>query len=165
SPVIRFTGTKEFNQASPGVRQVLMQEWIDTELHPLVKRFNPELRHALGMDFARTGDLSVLAPVEVAANLHERVPFLVELKNVPYKQQEQVLFAICDALPRCSGIVIDSRGNGSYIGESAEDRYGAMVLKLMPTEGWYRDNMPGYKAAFEDGTITLPKHDGLLQDH
>lgn len=165
SPVIRFTGTKAFNQSSPEVRKALMQDWIDETLRPLLKKLNPELRHALGMDFARTGDLSVLAPVEVAANLHERVPFLVELKNVPYKQQEQVLFAICDALPRCSGIVIDSRGNGSYIGESAEDRYGAMVLKLMPTEGWYRDNMPGYKAAFEDGTITLPKHDGLLQDH
>ncbi|MBB2778287.1 UNVERIFIED_ORG: phage FluMu gp28-like protein [Comamonas terrigena] len=86
-------------------------------------------------------------------------------QNVPYKQQEQVLFAICEALPRRSGIVIDSRGNGSYIGEAAEDKYGASVLKLMPTEGWYRDNMPGYKAAFEDGTITLPRHDGLLQDH
>lgn len=165
APVIRFTGTKEFNQAGPEVRKVLMQDWIDEALQPLLKKLNPELRHALGMDFARTGDLSVLAPVEVAANLHEHIPFLVELKNVPYKQQEQVLFAICDALPRCSGIVIDSRGNGSYIGEAAEDRYGAMVLKLMATEGWYRDNMPGYKAAFEDGTITLPKHDGLLQDH
>lgn len=165
APVIRFTGTKDFNQSSPAVRQVLMQEWIDTELKPLLKRLNPELRHALGMDFARTGDLSVIAPVEVASNLHEHVPFLVELKNVPYNQQLQVLFAICDVLPRVSGIVIDSRGNGSYIGEAAEDRYGSIVLKLMPTESWYRDNMPGYKAAFEDGTLTLPKHDGLLQDH
>ncbi|UBQ43958.1 terminase large subunit domain-containing protein [Comamonas thiooxydans] len=165
APVIRFTGTKDFNQSSPGVRAVLMQEWIDTELKPLLKRLNPELRHALGMDFARSGDLSVIAPVEVASNLHERIPFLVELKNVPYNQQLQVLFAICDVLPRRSGIVIDSRGNGSYIGEAAEDKYGSIVLKLMPTEAWYRDNMPGYKAAFEDGTITLPKHDGLLQDH
>lgn len=165
APVIRFTGTKDFNQSSPGVRAVLMQEWIDTELKPLLKRLNPELRHALGMDFARSGDLSVIAPVEVASNLHERIPFLVELKNVPYNQQLQVLFAICEVLPRRSGIVIDSRGNGSYIGEAAEDKYGSIVLKLMPTEAWYRDNMPGYKAAFEDGTITLPKHDGLLQDH
>ena len=165
APVIRFTGTKDFNQSSPGVRAVLMQEWIDTKLKPLLKRLNPELRHALGMDFARSGDLSVIAPVEVASNLHERIPFLVELKNVPYNQQLQVLFAICEVLPRRSGIVIDSRGNGSYIGEAAEDKYGSIVLKLMPTEAWYRDNMPGYKAAFEDGTITLPKHDGLLQDH
>jgi phage FluMu gp28-like protein len=39
------------------------------------------------------------------------------------------------------------------------------VQRLMPTEGWYRDNMPPYKAAFEDDTLTLPKHDGLLQSH
>jgi phage FluMu gp28-like protein len=165
APVIRFTGTKEFNNATPGTRAVLMREWIEAELQPLLKRLNPQLRHALGMDFARSGDLSVLAPAEVASNLHERIPFLVELKNVPYNQQLQVLFAVCDVLPRCSGIVIDSRGNGSYIGEAAEDRYGSLVVKLMATESWYRDNMPGYKAAFEDGTITLPKHDGLLADH
>lgn len=165
APVIRFTGSPEFNQATPATRKVLMQEWIDTEVKPLLSKLNPELRHALGMDFARTGDLSVIAPAEVASNLHERIPFLVELKNVPYNQQLQVLFAVCDALPRISGIVIDSRGNGSYIGEAAQDRYGSIVLKLMATEGWYRDNMPSYKAAFEDGTITLPKHDGVLQDH
>lgn len=165
APVIRFTGSKDFNNAGPVARQVLMQEWIDAELKPLLARFNPELRHALGMDFARSGDLSVIAPVEVASNLHERIPFLVELKNVPYNQQLQVLFAICDVLPRCSGIVIDSRGNGSYVGEAAHDHYGSIVLQLMATEGWYRDNMPSYKAAFEDGTITIPKHDGVLQDH
>ena len=165
APVIRFTGSKDFNQATPEARSALMLDWIESELLPLLSGFNRELRHALGMDFARSGDLSVIAPVEVASNLHERIPFLVELKNVPYNQQLQVLFAICGALPRCSGIVIDSRGNGSYIGEAAQDKYGSIVLKLMATEGWYRDNMPSYKAAFEDGTITVPKHDGVLQDH
>ena len=164
APVIRFTGTKDFNNAPPAVRQALISDWIEAELKPLL-RFNTELRHALGMDFARSGDLSVIAPVEVAANLHERIPFLVELKNVPYNQQLQILYAIADALPRLSGMVIDSRGNGSYIGEAARDKYGSMVTQLMATEGWYRDNMPGYKAAFEDGTITLPRHDGVLQDH
>ena len=102
---------------------------------------------------------------EIANNLHVTVPFLVEMKNVPYNQQLQVLFAIGDALPRLGGMVIDSRGNGSYVGEAAYDRYGSLVVRLMPTESWYRDNMPPYKAAFEDETITIPQHDGLLQDH
>ena len=84
---------------------------------------------------------------------------------MPYNEQLQVLFTITEALPRLSGIMIDSRGNGSYIGEAAFDKYGAMVVRLMPTEGWYRDNMPPYKAAFEDDTIEVPKHDGLLQSH
>lgn len=162
--VLRFTGTAEFNAATPELRAQLMQEWIEAMLRPVLA-FNPALRHALGMDFARTGDLSVIAPAETAANLHVRIPLLVELKNVPYNQQLQVLYASADALPRLSGMVIDSRGNGSYVGEAAHDRYGSLVERLMPTEGWYRDNMPPYKAALEDGTITLPQHDPLLQNH
>lgn len=164
APVLRFTGTEAFNQATPERRASEMQDWIDSELRPLLV-FNPALRHALGMDFARTGDLSSIAPNEVSPNLHEQIPFIAELKNVPYNQQLQVLFSIGDALPRLSGMVIDSRGNGSYVGEAAHDKYGSVVERLMPTEGWYRDNMPPYKAALEDGTIWLPKHDGLLQGH
>lgn len=164
APVIRFTGSSEFNNASPAQRARVMQDWINSELKPLLK-FNPALRHALGMDFARTGDLSAIAPAEIANNLHVTVPFIVEMKNVPYNQQLQVLFAIGDALPRLGGMVIDSRGNGSYVGEAAYDRYGSLVVRLMPTESWYRDNMPPYKAAFEDETITIPQQDGLLQDH
>ncbi|WP_241027083.1 terminase family protein [Variovorax sp. RKNM96] len=164
APVLRFNGTREFNNSSPELRARLMADWIKDELLPLLE-FNPELRHALGMDFARTGDLSVIAPAEIASNLHVRIPFLVELKNVPYNQQLQVLYAIADVLPRLSGMVIDSRGNGSYIGEAAFDKYGSVVERLMATEAWYRDHMPPYKAAFEDGTITIPEHDDLLQDH
>jgi len=164
APVLRFNGTADFNNASLQARQRIMQDWIDAELLPLLA-FNLDLRHAVGMDFGRTSDLSVISPAEVASNLHVTIPFQVELKNVPYNQQLQVLFAIGDALPNLSGMVIDSRGNGSYVGEAAFDRYGSLVLRLMATEGWYRDNMPAYKAAFEDGTITLPQHDGLLQDH
>lgn len=165
APVLRYTGSAEFNNAGPEVRARTMQDWIDEHLKPLLPLFNPELRQALGMDFARTGDLSVIAPGEVAPNRKLRIPFLVELKNVPYNQQLQVLFAIADAMPRLSGMVIDSRGNGSYIGEAAYDKYGSVVTKLMPTEAWYRDNMPPYKAAFEDGTIAIPNDDHVLQDH
>jgi phage FluMu gp28-like protein len=164
-PVIRFTGTVDFNNARPDLREREMQDWIEEHIKPLAKLINPELRHALGMDFGRTGDLSCIAPSEVASNLRLTIPFLVELKNVPYNQQLQVLYAVVEMLTRMSGMVIDSRGNGSYIGEAAHDKWGSVVERLMPTEGWYRDNMPPYKAAFEDDTITVPKHDGLLQSH
>ena len=164
APVIRFTGTEAFNNATPELRAREMQDWIDEYLKPLLA-FDVNLRHALGMDFARSGDLSSIAPSEIASNLHLRIPFIVELKNVPYNQQLQVLYAIADALPRLCGMVIDSRGNGSYVGEAARDKYGAVVERLMPSEGWYRDHMPPYKAALEDGTLALPLHDGLLQGH
>lgn len=164
APVITFVGTTAFNNATPELRTLEMQDWIDEHLKPLLV-FNRELRHALGMDFGRTGDLSVISPAEIASNAHVTIPFQVELKNVPYNQQLQVLFAIADALPRLSGMVIDSRGNGSYIGEAAFDKYGSIVMRLMASESWYRDNMPPYKAAFEDDAITIPRYDPLITDH
>ena len=35
----------------------------------------------------------------------------------------------------------------------------------MLSESWYRENMPRYKAAFEDGTIEIPKDADVLGDH
>jgi phage FluMu gp28-like protein len=119
----------------------------------------------MGQDFARSGDLSVIAPMEIGETLHRTVPFLMEMHNVPFKQQEQVLFAIGDALPRLCGVAIDSRGNGSYMGEAATDKWGSIVDQVMATENWYRERMPRYKARFEDGSITIPKDDGLVDDH
>lgn len=95
APVIRFTGSPDFNNATPEQRARVMQDWITEELQPLLN-FSPTLRHALGMDFARTGDLSAIAPSQIATN-HVTIPFIVEMKNVPYNQQLQVLFAIGDA--------------------------------------------------------------------
>lgn len=165
APVVQYMGTREFNQLNEPLRARIMQDWIDDELAPLFKALPAELRHALGMDFARSGDMSSIAPITIESNLHHRVPFLVEMHNVPFKQQEQVLFAIGEALPRLSGVAVDSRGNGSYIGEAAHDKWGSIVDRVMPTENWYREHMPRYKARFEDGTITIPRHDDVLEDH
>src|SRR5260370_36455541 len=35
----------------------------------------------------------------------------------------------------------------------------------MLSEAWDRENMPRYKAAFEDGTIEIPKDADVLADH
>ncbi|PWG62847.1 terminase large subunit domain-containing protein [Spiribacter halobius] len=165
APVIRFEGDRAFNTAPEPSRAVQMEDWIRDELLPLLAGLDRSRRHVLGMDFARSGHLSVLAPMEIGATLHRTVPLLVELRNVPHKQQEQVLFALGDRLPRLSGVKIDATGNGSYIAESAHDHWGSLVEQVMFSESWYRENMPPYKAAFEDGTITIPQHDDVLEDH
>lgn len=165
APVLRFNGSREFNQMPLDLRARTMADWISEHLRPVLATLNPERRHVLGQDFARSGDLSVIAPMSIETNLDRRVPFLVEMHNVPFKQQEQVLFAIGDGLPRLCGAAIDSRGNGSYIGEAAHDKWGSLVNRVMATESWYREQMPRYKARFEDRTIMLPKDDGVLEDH
>ncbi|KMQ72807.1 hypothetical protein Msub_20001 [Marinobacter subterrani] len=142
-----------------------MGDWIREHLEPVLRTLDRQRRHALGQDFARSGDLSVIAPMEIGSTLHRTVPFLVEMHNVPFKQQEQVLFAVGNGLPRLCGVAIDSRGNGSYLGEAARDEWGSLVDQVMATENWYRERMPKHKARFEDGGITIPKSDELLEDY
>ena len=50
--------------------------------------------------------------------------------------------------------------------EVAAQRYGSTrIHRVMLSQQWYIDQMPRYKAAFEDGNITIPRDDGLLTDH
>jgi hypothetical protein len=45
-------------------------------------------------------------------------------------------------------------------------KYGAMrIAQVMLSENWYRENMPKYKAAFEDRSILLPKDADIIEDH
>ncbi len=94
-----------------------------------------------------------------------RTPFVVELRNIPFRNQEQVLFYIADRLPRLTAGAMDARGNGQYLAETAAQRYGGRIVQVMLSEAWYRENMPRYKAAFEDSTIEIPKDADILSDH
>jgi phage FluMu gp28-like protein len=141
------------------------EDWIVGELSPVMARLDPALMSCFGEDFGRTGDLTVIWPLQLAPNLVRRTPFVVELRNVPFKQQEQVLFYIVDRLPKFFGGAMDARGNGQYLAEEAALRYGTRVEQVMLSVEWYRENMPRYKAAFEDGKIELPRHADILADH
>ena len=79
-------------------------------------------------------------------DLKRRCPFIVELKNVPFKNQEQVLFYIVDRLPRFCGGKMDASGNGAYLAEQARYRYGSgMVEEVKMTPGL----VPGEYAAVQ----------------
>ena len=163
-PIIRFTGDDAFNTAPVYMRKQIINDWINEHLAPLIANLDSTLVHFLGEDFARSGDLTILAPLEQASNLAKRIPFLVELKNVPYNQQYQVIQHLLSNLPRLGGAAFDATGNGENIAEDAKDEFHAvMCMKL--TENFYRENMPKYRAAFEDRALTIPKHEDVLDDH
>ncbi|WP_107242264.1 terminase large subunit domain-containing protein [Photobacterium frigidiphilum] len=164
APVLTFTGSLEFNEAPEHIREAEMKEWLDEHVQPELDKLDPKLRHSLGEDFARTGDLTVFAPMAIHDDTRREVPFLVELANVPFKQQEQALYYICDQLPRRDGIFLDARGNGQYLAEQARYKYGEEVVEVMLTVSYYRLNMPAFKAAFEDDEILLPKHEDVITD-
>lgn len=166
APVIPFSLPDSFVQLGEMIRNQMVEAWLDEYVLPILKELDPNGRHYYGMDFGRSGDLSVLAPLAEDAGLHRRVPFLLELRNVPFQQQAQILYYVADRLPNFMAGAMDARGNGQFLAEVAAQRYGFTRIKqVMLSIEWYRDNMPKYKAALEDDQLTLPRHADLLADH
>ena len=166
APVLRYTCKDDFVHQAEHVREADTQGWIDTFLKPLVEALPKNIRTSAGQDFGRSGDLSVIFPLLEDQGLQRRAPFVIELRNVPFKQQEQILFWLCDHVPRFNHLTMDARGNGQYLAEVAMQRYGsASVTQVMLTQQWYLENMPKLKAAFEDGTLaSIPKDADILED-
>jgi len=165
APVIRYEGTAEFNTWAEHLREAEIRDWCEDQLKPLLVALDPQLMHVFGEDFGRSGDLTVMAPMTLTQQLRREIPFLVELRNVPFKQQEQILYYICDRLPRFLAAALDARGNGQYLAEQAKYKYGSgRVEEVMLSQSWYLENMPKLKAGFEDDEITLPRDADVLND-
>ncbi|WP_295937013.1 hypothetical protein [uncultured Xanthomonas sp.] len=165
APVLRYTCPKGFEELPDAHRAEVIQEWLDTEVAPLLAALNPELQSVLGQDFGRTGDLTVLVPAQIEQNLRRRIPFILELRNMPHRQQEQIGKFVIKRLPRFVKAAVDARGNGNAVSEFLAQEFGfSRVALVMATEGWYRDNMPPVKKAFEDDTIAVPRDKDVLGD-
>jgi phage FluMu gp28-like protein len=164
--VIRWACKQGFDELSDEQRRAECQAWIDDNLAPLALSLDKERNHYFGEDFGRSIDLTIIKPVEELKNLTLRIPFIIELRNVPFKQQEQILFYLCDNMPNFRGGAMDARGNGQYLAEVAMQRYGAdRVMQVMLSQQTYLQAMPKYKARFEDKTIELPLDADTLEDH
>jgi len=165
APVLRLHFDDAFASLSDTERASRCQAWLEDHADPLLSTLDPDLDHSYGWDFGRTGDLSVFAPLEEGRDLVRRAPFLLEMRNVPFRQQEQILFHIVDRLPRFRYGAHDGRGNGQALAEYAWQRYGQgrIAIVMLSTE-WYRDHMPAFKASFEDATIEIPKDADVLRD-
>ncbi|MCY1214397.1 hypothetical protein D9M72_262100 [compost metagenome] len=165
-PVLRLSYPVGYVTTSEDLRLADSLAWCERELAPLLAQLPARVWSFYGMDFARSGDLSVIVPLIQEQDTRKRVPFLVELRGVPFKQQEQILFFIVDRLPHFMAGANDARGNGQQLAESAAVKYGHnRVSQVMLTEGWYRDNMPGLKADLEDGSLyDLPADKDVIAD-
>lgn len=162
--VIRYTCTNEFSLAARHIREAEVERFCEEQIKPLLDALDPFTPHALGEDFGRSGDLTVLWILAILQSLTRTTPFVVELRNVPFEQQKQILFYILDRLPRFRAAKMDARGNGQYLAEVAVQKYGSRVEAVMLSEGWYRDNMPPMKAAFEDGSLEIPADRDIQDD-
>lgn len=165
-PVISWTQPKDdFVDWPLPVAETWTKGWILDNLDPYLDELPEDLAHFCGVDFGRSGDLSVFWPITEKRDLSLLPPFVLELRDCPHRTQQQILFAIIDKLPRFSGISLDARGNGSALAEACRQQYGpGLVREVMISEAWYRDTMPLLKAGIEDRTLRLPKNAGILSD-
>lgn len=165
-PVVRWEMSTSFGEQPDHIRKADCLDWCERNLLPRLEGLDPNLQSFFGEDFGRSGDLSCIWPYQKLINLVRHTPFIVELRNIPFQQQEQILYYIVDRLPRFTAGALDARGNGQYLAERAMQRYGAgRIAQVMLSTEWYRENMPRYKAAFEDALITLPRDANVLADH
>ncbi len=164
-PVVRWTAPTGFTVWPAHQREAEVALFCERELLPILKAVDPDEPHVFGSDFGRVRDLTVDWFLGIGRDLVRRTRLVIELRQVPHEQQRQILFYVCDRLPRLRAGKLDATGNGSYLGEAALQRYGEMVEPVMLSEPWYREHMPPWKAAIEDGMLTLPMdrevHDDL----
>ncbi|AFL75386.1 hypothetical protein [Thiocystis violascens] len=165
-PLLRYAGDARFNAQPERVRAGIVADWLCTTVEPLLASLDPTRRHVAGMDFARSGDTTAIVLLEIGATLQRTWRALIELHNVPFAQQRQILHHCLTRLPRFQGAALDAGGNGAQIAEETAEAFGRTRIQCVSfTEALYRDQFPRYKAALEDRTLTLIRHDDVLEDH
>lgn len=163
--IISFEAPKDFEKLPVYRRDAEVKQWLREQVDPLIQKLNPDLCHVFGEDFARKGDLSIFAVGEIQKDTRITIPIQLELRNVPYTQQELIMFHVIDSIPRFTGAAFDATGNGGSLAEKAADRYGTeMVDQVMLNISWYREWMPKFKAKVEDDDIEVPKSTDVVSD-
>lgn len=163
--ILRFECDARFMEWTEDEREILTLEWLLNEVLPELENLNKDYRHSFGVDFARSGDLSVFAVVATLPNTARNVEITLEIRNCPYNQQRQIMLFVLSKLPRFIGSAFDATGNGGYLAEAALIRYGSsMVETVQLNDKWYREWMPKYKALYEADLIRIPKNEEIILD-
>ncbi|WP_323636243.1 hypothetical protein [Pectobacterium polaris] len=162
--VLRLTLDDDFSTKSRKEREAYATDWIARYLEPVIAKLDPNLRYAVGEDFARHRDFSSVVLLAVMPNLYRRVPLVIEMHKVPTRQQEQILWYLLRALLRFTG-AMDATGPGQTLAEYTADEFGTnRIAQINLSRSWYGTWMPKLIQAFEDGVITLPADDNVKQD-
>lgn len=165
-PVLRLEMDDAFTFRPKWERERVIEDWCNEHLKPCLDAMDPTFESVFGQDFARNVDLSCLWPAQITRQLVRRPPFVLEMRNIPFEQQRQILFFVVDRLPRFRAGALDATGNGGYLAEVAAQRYGpGRIAQVHLSQTWYAEFMPKLKAAFVDGTTTTPRDNDVVNDH
>ncbi|SON55805.1 Mu-like prophage FluMu protein gp28 [Hartmannibacter diazotrophicus] len=172
APLLRWELPSDYLHRTELERMLLfvpMKHALADALQNLDKRH----RHALGFDFGRVGDLSVLWLLALDQALNRITRLVVEMRRFPHAEQIEVCRAVIRAMPRPTGAAFDAGGEGNGVAEALQREFGiyapdhpgsGLVEAIKPSINWYRTEMPPLKAAFEDGTVTIIKDADHLDD-
>lgn len=163
--VARLSVEDGFERKPREWRETYIRDWCEDVLRPIVAKFDPNRRSFWGQDFARSSDLSTIAAgqLDPLSVLHNRLG--IEMRNVPFREQKQILDWLCRNLPMWSNGKMDARGNGQQLAEEMQEDWGVdRIEAVMATQALYLARMPRMKARFDDGTILVPRHEGVIDD-
>ncbi len=153
-PVFRFAESDAFTFEKKWKRELVCKSWFKQVENTLQKSENPVV---LGEDFARSGDLTTLwFDEELSKGKGTKTLCVIELRNIPFEQQWQMVELCGNALKNFDGGAFDSRGNGQMIAEKAAQEWPGRIFQVMLSRKWYAENMPKLKTAFEDRTTNVP---------
>ncbi|MBS4046176.1 MAG: terminase family protein [Alphaproteobacteria bacterium] len=164
-PIARWQMPDSFTLQSEATRIAEATAWCEREIKPHFSRCDASRQSYIGMDIARSGDLTVQWPAQRLQNMRLVPPFLVELRNIPFDIQRFILFYVINGLPRFSAGVIDATGIGAQLAEETRQRYGERIVAQKLSEQFYIENMPMWKRGFEDQLIGIPRDDDVYRDH
>jgi len=160
-PIVQLDCIDSFMWEKPEKRWEQVEKWFNAEAAPILRRIKGVCY--LGMDFARNGNLSVIWITE-DQNKNELISSLImELNNVPYDQQWQILFFISKNC-NLGNAAIDSRGNGQALAEAAAQRFPCGAEMVMITRAWYSGIFPKLKNRLESREFTVPDDQYILSD-
>ena len=165
APVVRWAEDNAFAEVSPHLREAATRDWCSQHLTPLLEKMDAGAPTCFGVDFGRSGDLSVIWPLATEKDLKRTTPFIVELRNIPYEQQKQVLVFLGERLPRFRRGAMDATGNGAYLAEAAMQKFGsARIEQVKLSVDYYREHMPRLKAALEDNKLAVAADEDIVSD-
>lgn len=165
TPYIIYERKDEFNLLPDYLREKDCEAWCQDNLDLILASMPADAKCYVGADYGRNGDRTAYPVGFETERLQLKTAFIVELHNIPFSQQEQVLNYICDGI-RLMGMAMDAGGIGAANAEKAWQRYGANRVEMVKlSQAWYSLNMPPFKAALEDGMLTdIPQHENILSD-
>ncbi len=164
-PVLRLSCPVGFERNDLDWRTDWVAEWLETEIAPLLGKLDQSRYAYFGQDYARSNDLSVIALGQYDELATLICQFIVEMRNVPSREQLQVFDFILGRIDLFAAGKVDARGNGQDVAAYLQDHYGEdRIEAVMASPKTYLAMMPRLKARIEDRTIVIPKSEGVIDD-